>query len=629
MSDRRAVTVGPQSSWTTILPVAFIIVSLLSLVILPLVVSNHTQQMRREITRVAEPARRSANAVQADLSGELDKIIAYQVTGQEQYRAAYFALLERQERSRRRVELLVPQLSADLRPQLMVLFAETSRWHQGVGNGEFMTRQMPPEVFMARLFEQHPAYEKSIAAASELELAIQDAIEDRLRKIREAELVNISLTIILTLLALTSAMLVAGLGRQMRLLAGEAMRRRQEAEREAAEAQRAREAAERGERRSAFLAAAAQELTASLEFEQTLATLARLVSPNLAETCVVDLAEGARVLRRIASHGAEESHEDSQQMPEILDRIISEQRPRLVGGASELATFAGLQAGENTLAVVPLVSRGQTLGVVIAANRERAFAPDELSLLSDLASAASLAADNARLYAEAQQSARAREEVLAIVSHDLRNPLNAITLSTSLMRMSDGLGEEDKEQLETIEVSAKRMKRLIDDLLDVTRLEGGKQLPVEPAPVAVSDLLRELTNLFRAQSTAVQVALEIDDVTCGAYAMADRHRVMQVLSNLVGNALKFTPAGGRIRIGAAAEEQWIRFVVEDTGPGIPRENLAHIFTRYWQAARTERMGAGLGLPIARGIVEAHGGQIRVQSELGKGTTFRFTIPRAA
>lgn len=628
MKRVNAPEVGPQGSWTTIVPVAFIIISLVSLVVLPLVVSNHTQQMRREITRVAEPARRSANAVQADLSAEIDKIIAYQVTGQQQYRTAYLALLERQERNRKSVESLVPQLDPQLKQQLTVLFAETTRWHEGVRRGELVSRQMPQEVFNTRLFEQHPAYEKSIAAASELELAIQSAIEERLRKIREAERVNISLTIILTLLALISAMLVARLGRQMRLLAGEAMRRREEAEREAAEAGRAREVAERGERRSAFLAGAAQELTASLEFEQTLATLARLITPNLADASVVDIAQGPRGLRRIAALGPHQETEEAGPVPEVLTRIIEEQRARLVGGASELAAFAGLEAGDQTLAVVPLVSRGQTLGVVIAANTERLFAPEDLSLLSDLGSAASLASDNARLYSEAQQSAQAREEVLAIVSHDLRNPLNAITLSTSLMRMSTALAGEDAEQLETIEVSAKRMKRLIDDLLDVTRLEGGKQLPIEPAPVRVDDVLQELTNLFRAQSSAAHVSLQVSDDTEGAEVMADRHRLMQVLSNLVGNALKFTPAGGQIAIAASPEDQSIRFVVSDTGPGIPPENLAHIFTRYWQAARTERMGAGLGLPIARGIVEAHGGQIRVSSELGKGTTFRFTIPRA-
>jgi signal transduction histidine kinase len=629
VKERRSIwRISSRSSWTTVLPVAFIIVSLLSLVLLPLIVRSHTNEMRREITRVAEPARRSANSVQADLSAELDKIIAYQVTGQEQYRRAYIELVESQRKHRQSLQALAPQLSPELKTDVDTMFMETVRWHQGVATGEFMTRQLPREVFLQRLFEQHPAYEKSIAAASDLEVAIQGAIEERLQNIRDAEKINISLTIILTLLALTSAMLVAGLGRQMRLLAAEAVRRRREAESEAAEAKRAREVAEREERRSAFLAASAQELTASLAFEETLATLGRLIVPNLATSCVIDVADGEGLRRvTIAGRGESPANGKPREVPEAIVRIMQERRARLIGASSAVAEFAGADPTDS-IAVVPLVSRGQTLGVVVAASSGKALVPDDLTLLVDLVSQASLAADNARLYDEAQQSARAREEVLAIVSHDLRNPLNAVILGTSLLRMSETLSEDDGEQIETIEVSARRMNRLIADLLDVTRLEGGKQLPVEPEPVPVGEVLGELSNLFRAQAAAAKVDLVVEDRTAATSVKADRHRLMQVLSNLVGNALKFTPASGRIEIDAADEDERVRFDVRDTGPGIPKENLAHIFTRYWQAQRTERMGAGLGLPIARGIVEAHGGEIRVESELGKGTRFTFTIPKA-
>jgi signal transduction histidine kinase len=630
VKERRSIwRISSRSNWTTVLPVAFIIVSLLSLVLLPLIVRNHTNQMRREITRVAEPARRSANSVQADLSAELDKIIAYQVTGQEQYRRAYIELVENQRKHRQSLQGLAPQLSPELKTDVDTMFMETVRWHQGVATGEFMTRQLPREVFLQRLFEQHPAYEKSISAASDLEVAIQGAIEERLQNIRDAEKINISLTIILTLLALTSAMLVAGLGRQMRLLAAEAVRRRREAESEAAESKRAREIAEREERRSAFLAASAQELTASLEFEETLATLGRLIVPNLATSCVIDVVNGEGLRRvTIAGRGEASTNGNAREVPEAIVRIMQDRRARLIGASSAVAEFAGAESTDS-LAVVPLVSRGQTLGVVVAASSSKALAADDLTLLVDLVSQASLAADNARLYDEAQQSARAREEVLAIVSHDLRNPLNAVILGTSLLRMSETqLSEDDVEQIETIEVSARRMNRLIADLLDVTRLEGGKQLPVEPEAVPVGEVLGELSNLFRAQATAAKVDLVVEDRTNATSVMADRHRLMQVLSNLVGNALKFTPASGRIAIDAIDEDGVVRFNVRDTGPGIPKENLAHIFTRYWQAQRTERMGAGLGLPIARGIVEAHGGEIRVESELGEGTRFTFTIPRA-
>ena len=641
--DRRSfLRVGPDSTWTTVLPVTFIIGSLLSLVILPLAVAKHTRKMRDEISRVAEPARRAANQIQSDLSAELDKIIAWQVTGQESYRRDYVRLVEEQRRSADRVKALAPKLSDEIRPNLDALFRETERWHAGVRDGEMVSRLLPKEVFLTRLYERHPAYEKSLIAASELEVAIQDGIEERLQKIRTAERLNVSLTIILTLLALTSALLVAGLGRQMRLLAREAMRRRQEAEREAADAKAARAAAEREERRSAFLAGAVQELTASLDYDQTIAMLARLIVPNLAEACAIDLIDSAGMLRRaaaahrepkIAARLQELRGQPRRDVPEVIARVMKDRETKIVGSASGLLSYIteAPDASQRALVIVPLVSRGETLGVVVAAAPEgKPFTQDDLTLFGELARHGSLAIDNARLYLESQQAVRAREEVLAIVSHDLRNPLNAVMLGGSLLQTSENLSEDDREQLETIKVSAKRMRDLIADLLDVTRLEGGKQLPIEPAPVSVADLFHEAYELFRAQAAASSITLQYHVPDDLPDVNADRHRVMQVLQNLIGNSIKFTPPGGLVSFRADAQgERDVLFTVADTGPGIPPEHQADIFSPYWQAKRTERLGAGLGLPIARGIVEAHGGRIWVESETGVGTRFYFTLQSAS
>jgi signal transduction histidine kinase len=637
--ERRSIwRVGPESTWTTIVPVVFIIVSLLSLVVLPLIVARKTARMRSEISRSAEPARRAANQIQTDLSAEMDKIIAWQVTGQAQYRGEYFQLVQRQEANRRVLARLLAELDEELGHDLTALFVQTSRWHESVSRGYLVTRELPREVFLARLFESHPAYEKSLNAASELELELQNGIERRLKSIRDAERLNLWLTLVLTILALISALLVAGLGRQMRLLAREAMKRRLEAEREAREAQNAREAAEREERWAAFVAAAGQELAASLDYEQTITTLARLIVPNLAEMCVVDIAERESELRRLAV--AHRNPEDEavlatqigtirREMPEALVRIMRSGEPALVGASSGLYEFVTGQSGggNRTLVFLPLVSRGQGIGIAVAASADgKPFTTSDLPLFSELARRASLAIDNARLYLESQQAVRAREEVLAIVSHDLRNPLNAVTLGTSLLETSTSLSNEDREQIETISVSAKRMARLIEDLLDVTRLEVGKRLPIEPSSVDPAELAREAEDLFRAQAAAASVSIEfeIEDVLPPVYA--DRHRVMQVFSNLIGNSLKFTPPGGRVTVRARTRGEEIVFCVSDTGAGIPKENLGDIFSPYWQAKRTERMGAGLGLAIAKGVVEAHGGRIWVESEQGVGTRFYFTLP---
>jgi signal transduction histidine kinase len=632
--------VGPDSTWTTVIPVVFIIASLLTLVLLPIFLDKRTAQMRVEITGVAEPSHHAANAIGSELSTELNKIIAWQQTGQVQFRDDYQKLVVDQRHQYDELRRLGSKLGPQVRSDLGSLIKETEEWHADVESSEFMARQVPPEVFLARLFEKHPSYDEALAAAARLEVSIQEAIDDRRVKIRDAEKLSEWLTIILTLLALSSALLVAGLGRQMRLLAREAMARRHDAEREAAEAEQARAASEREERRAAFLATAGRELATTLDYEHAIATLAKLIVPNVAEICVIDLAEADGALRRAAV-----AHRDPEQeramtalvgemehdVPEALARVIQERETRVIGYHSSLLSYIGIEREEQrSLLAVPLVSRGQTLGIILAASAEgKLFSQGDAALVGELSRHGSLAIDNARLYLESQQALRAREEVLAIVSHDLRNPLHTVMLGASMLKTSDQLAADDREQVEILEVSAKRMQRLIEDLLDVTRLEGNKQLPIEPAPLDVESLFHETYELFKSQAATSEITLQshVDEGVNSVHA--DRHRVLQVLSNLIGNAMKFTPAGGIITYRAEPRDsKSVQITVADSGPGIPKEDLGDIFNPYWQAKRTARLGAGLGLPIAKGIVESHGGRIWVESEPGAGTKFFFTLPVA-
>ena len=596
-----------------VLPVLFVIVSLVALAVLPVIVGNHTARMRDQITRIAEPARRAANEIQVGLWTELDKVMAYQVTGERQYRDDYHTLLMQQIRDYAVLRKLGPQLGDDVNRDLITLISATQRWHAGVTAGEFLQRQLPAEVFMTRLFERHPSYELALRSAGQMENEIQAAANDRLAKIHNAERLNMALTIFLTLLALTSALLVAGLGRQTRLLAREAVRRRQEAEREAGEAKIARAAAENEERRAAFLASAVQELTSSLEPDRTISALARLFVPNLAESCTIDIAEPDGTLCRRAA-----AHRDAN-----IEREMQREVGRVVAQTDRIEE-------RPSVMTIPLISRGQGLGTVtVTAPVGYVFTREDRQLAEELARHGSLAIDNSRLYRDSQQAVRAREEVLAIVSHDLRNPLNSITLAGSLLHESQNLSKDDREQLEILELSAKRMKRLIDDLLDVTRLEGGKRLPIEPAPFEVGPLLAETYELFKPQAASASITLRYHVADGVPPVNADHHRVQQVLSNLIGNAMKFTPKDGIVSFRADPQEDGkVVFTVADSGPGIPKEHLDDIFNPYWQAKRAERLGAGLGLPIAKGIVESHGGQIWVESEPGRGAKFYFTLPVA-
>ena len=254
-------------------------------------------------------------------------------------------------------------------------------------------------------------------------------------------------------------------------------------------------------------------------------------------------------------------------------------------------------------------------------------AADDLAVAEELAGRAALAVENCRLYVESRQATRTRDEVLRIVAHDLRNPLNTIGLSAGLVReiLPHGMAGE-RRQLDIIERSVGRANRLIQDLLDVARMEAGR-LTVNQAPVETGLLIREAVELHRNLAAEKSVRLDTDVRPDLPPVSADRERVLQVFANLIGNAIKFTPDGGRVTVRAEGVDGRVRFSVTDTGPGIPEQQLRRLFDPFWQA-RAGVEGAGLGLPIARGIVEAHGGRMDVMSEVGVGSTFSFTLPVA-
>jgi signal transduction histidine kinase len=221
--------------------------------------------------------------------------------------------------------------------------------------------------------------------------------------------------------------------------------------------------------------------------------------------------------------------------------------------------------------------------------------------------------------------------VLSIVSHDLRNPLNTIGMAAALLLMEDIPPQKKDAQADAIRRSVEQMRRLIQDLLDASRVEAGG-LAVDPRPCPAGEMVMAAVQLAapHAEERAVALRTELQPLPP---VLADRHRVLQVLCNLLNNAIAHTPAGGTVtvRVEPAAVEAGAGgaaalFSVEDSGCGIAAEDLPRVFDRFWQARRTGRGGAGLGLAIARGIVEAHGGQMGVRSTPGAGSTFWFTLP---
>ncbi len=227
----------------------------------------------------------------------------------------------------------------------------------------------------------------------------------------------------------------------------------------------------------------------------------------------------------------------------------------------------------------------------------------------------------------AQRATQARDEMLGIVAHDLRNPLTAINLAAQVLerQLSEEGAERGMKSVQTIRRCLRRANRLIEDLLDVMRVEAGK-LSIERARLSAEQLVFDAVEEQQLLAASASLELRLDVERPLPEVWADRDRLLQVLENLISNAIKFTSPGGRITVGAGPGHGEVRFWVADTGPGIATEDLPHVFDRFWQAKRAQRSGAGLGLMICKGIVDAHGGRIWVETTPGRGATFYFTMP---
>jgi signal transduction histidine kinase len=225
----------------------------------------------------------------------------------------------------------------------------------------------------------------------------------------------------------------------------------------------------------------------------------------------------------------------------------------------------------------------------------------------------------------ARKALATRDELMGIIAHDLRNPLNAIKLKAALLSRA-AESQRSREQAESIEHVTLRMDHLIKSMLDVATLEAGR-LSVSPVPCAVEELLREAVELFGNLAAARQLGLQLRGVNePGLTIGADRERVLQVFSNLLGNAIKFSPQGSQVVIAAERQGEAVRFAISDSGPGIASEHLPHVFDRFWKHETAGKKGTGLGLFITKGIIDGHGGRIWVESEPGHGATFYFTLP---
>ncbi len=425
----------------------------------------------------------------------------------------------------------------------------------------------------------------------------------------------------------------------------------------------ARAEAEAAERRAAFLAEATVRLTASLDFEATLSAVTDLAVGELADYSLVDLLEGDGSTRRVAA-----AHVDP-----AARGLIGELRGRPPGGEGWAPVLTVLRTGRSQVVAevaadeleawipdagqrelvrrlgiasylcVPLVARGRTLGALslVSVRPGRRYGPTEVALAEDLARRAALAADNARLYQQAQEAVRARGEFLARASHELRTPLTSALGTVRLLKraLSGELHEPPEVLLAIANRNLSALASLVDDLLDVSKLEAGR-MTLALETVELAGVIGRSLEVIGAQARDKGVSVRVE-VPAALRLPADPLKLEQVLVNLLANAVKFTPPGGQVTISAGAEQagegRRVRICVQDTGEGIAAEHLEAIFEPFFQASRprpypadrraARTRGTGLGLAICRGIVELHRGRIWAESDgPGRGSTFTVLLP---
>ena len=393
-----------------------------------------------------------------------------------------------------------------------------------------------------------------------------------------------------------------------------------------------------------FLIQAHIVLGSTLDYEANIAKVAAMAVPQLVEWMFVDLVGADGAIRPLVSAHANPTK--ARHAQELAQRLIAP--PGLNHGAAHVIrtgapdAFPPSDGGDGALGVehppllrsigattylsVPICGREGCVGAITVARGHagRRLGQRSLEVLERLAIFMGFAIDNARLYQSAETARRTRDDMLGVVVHELRNPLSAMLLSARALS-DKAQPEYTAQKLEVITRSGERLRRLIDQLLDLSRMAAGR-FSVAPSPQEVGALVTATAEQARDRAKGVHLAIHLPAGL--PLVLADRDRILQVLGNLVDNALKFTPPGGRIRVGAEPAAENVRLFVSNTGRSISAEQLPHLFEPYWQAKRGDSRGAGLGLPISKGIVEAHGGQIWVESRHGQGTIFFFTLPVA-
>ena len=569
---------GPR--WYRHLPLAFIVFLLVTLIVASVLLGRRSDALRSRFTEVVSPANAALLRIQVSLAAELAAIRGYQLTGDSVYLTRLSLARTRETAAAQRLAALKGKLGPEVDRAVEMLAERRTTWSEGPE--ELLAGRITRADLIRSLDTEQQRFEAALIAADEAGAAVNRSEDALVKGIGTAAWIERIMVILLSLAALPVVLIVGWLSRHL-------------AESEA----RFRQIAE--------------NLRETVWISDPGLSICYYVNPAFERIWRRPVAEMYRNPRTILESVHPEDRERAEEALSDYARGDSQMRFRIVGSAGEVRWISAQASAVRD-------ANGRIFRIVGTAEdiTDAKEAEEEREELLERERAAR---------AETEAALRTRDRVLRIVSHDLKNPLHTIGMTTDLLEMPFP-PEKRAQQIGIIRRTVNRAQQLVYDLLDAARLQSDRTLAVEPEVVEIAPLLEEAVEAFILQAEQKNQRLEYELEAGASVVMADRPRVLQVLSNLLGNAVKFTPEGGLIRLEVhSRDEKFVEFSVSDTGPGIAPEFISSIFEPFTQARDGASLGTGLGLSIAKGIVEAHGGEISVESAPGSGSTFRFTLPR--
>ena len=559
----------------------FIVASLAALAAVPWYIGRRVVEVQDEITTVLEPAANLSSRLSLLKARQMARFQGFLLTGDRTtFRQPYIGGIAEEDSVFTQLGILARDLDIEIRERLAELSIESTEWN--LENQRAFDASPEPGA-AARV---QARYQEIQRATRELDRAIQSAMLAGRRRMDEARMLQARITLMLALVALGGTLVVGRVGQRLRGLTEEAERRRRDAVR------------------------ARREIDSLLE-----ATGDGVLGIDLQGKCISLNRAGAQLL------GYREREIKGRDVHDTIHHSYEDGTPRLRDSSPIMRALAAAEPADSAAGDVlwrrkgiafparwslrPLVDGTELRGAVLTFTDMTEIRDKEQAL---------------------RHAIRQREDVVSIVSHDLRNPLGVVFAAADILLELPLDEAQRRQQIEIIARSATRMRNLIDDLLDVSRIEAGA-LVVRPSLEELQPIVEEARDIFLDQAIARRVDLVVEPGDGDPLARVDRDRVHQALANLLDNALRVTSEGGRVSLSVEGCEEHVLLRVSDTGTGMDPHTLEHLFDRYWQSNNSDQGSAGLGLAIVKGIVEAHGGDVSVTSQRGAGTTFALRLPR--